>query len=508
MNTTCLGPTDALPAARHKLLRIESVGCVDSYGAMLVAGATRPTWVMRKCTHNARHALAFRHGVEPPVVTADFGDWFFDNFLAVVPVEDVMSHPLMYGEWFRRWPLWKRLAFVKSERFDAIKPHAMKSMIKRELYMDAPSRARLIQFYPNLATQQAYAPLFSSLQYATFHSWRNVEVDGVSVTASCGMNNVGIAEWMSKVYEKFPNPHFIECDGKNWDATMQRFHHLYKLRYYRRFSKEFAKFVDDCFATTGVCVCDDGIMVYLMRGTVKSGHNDTTLGNTIINAAIIATIFKRLGVECMIIVQGDDSLVAFKEPPFEGFYEVVEKMYREFGIVPKGAMIRGHQRVSFISGCWYECGGGRHVFAPKLGKLMAKLWWTTGRIPEHLVQAYRAEVAFGLSTTCGLLPGYRGLLSDASKRVEGVIKSDKDFTQQFCEKWPYPVDVEQVGFDMMNKYDLSAAELQELDDFTYRLVGRPRGGKEGYPLGIHRIPLIDKIEAVDLEDPGDRPSTA
>lgn len=507
VNTTCLGECSATPAARHELIRVESDGCTEDFGAMLVAGATRVVWVARKCTHNAYNALALRHGVEPPAVKDSFGDWFFDNFLSIVAVEEVMNDPLVRGDWFKRWPIWKRERFIVSDIHDKISPHAMKSMIKRELYVEPLKKARLIQYYANLATQMAFAPIFASLQKHTFHVWDGLMVDGVSVTSSCGKNNVAIARWMARVYERFPNPKFIEIDGKNWDATMQRFHHVYKLRYYRRFGDDFANFVDDCFKTTGCCQCKDGIMVYRMDGTVKSGHNDTTLGNTIINSAINATVARRLGLECDIIVQGDDVLIAYGQAPgmltLQGLYDEYVASVSRFGVVPVGGWFEGHYKVSFISGCWLSCGLGNFVFVPKLGKLLAKLWWSTTRWTPKQIPLYRAEVAYGLATTCGLLPGYRGLLVDARNRREGAIRSDKQYHHIFSETWPYLVDVDAVARDMVEKYDMTPAEIRDLDDFTYRLMGVNRNGT-GLKPGVYRPAFIENIERVDLGDPGDR----
>jgi len=301
------------------------------------------------------------------------------------------------------------------------------------------------------------------------------------------MNAEQYGTWMQEAVDRFgPDLWFYERDASTWDAMMQRFHHNLKMRVYRAANPQLADFVEGGFKCKATGWIKDSVLKYTIVGTVKSGHNDTTLGNSLINAMIALEVCARSGLSAEILVAGDDLLVACDADP-----SGLAALEREYGIIPKFGVFRDYLDVSFVSACWLRT-STTFLFVPKLGRLLARLWWTVKPPSIRKIRDYRYSVVTGLRTAVGSVPLY-----DEFLRCEGgvAIELGRDF-RFWVDNFRGNAPCDQVTVDdLMRKYHLLPSEYEGLRHFLADL-----------PLHscLFSHPLVEKVCLVDLADPEDR----
>lgn len=398
------------------------------------------------------------------------------------------------GKWEGKWPVGKQRAIATSVRNDEVRPGLVKAMVKREIYHNVPSRARLIQFYSNLATQALFGPQFYALQDVVAHEFRDRIIGhGIDVTIACGMNADDLGAWMDRVMER--NPYgFYERDGKNWDSTMTQVHAEFKRSLYSIFDPELADFVAACETVKGGAAIKDCYYRYTMAFTVKSGHNDTTLGNSLINAAIVIEALISLTLRGSILVMGDDVLVAIYDS-FDS--ERIVEIEKGFGIQPearvRGGGFKDPERVTFISGCWMYDGAYR--FCPIPGRLIARTWWTVNNPGSGAkLDAYRRAVSLGLLASCRNMPVIRVFLNKFLPSSSRVGRSDKGYV--------YRTSANGLVDGMAafcKRYEVTEAQVAECEQWLEGIVAEPL---------ILRHPLLSRMVEVDGEEIDDRLDSA
>lgn len=496
--TVCLGfPAEPKVAAQHSILALPRRGCVKvgQCGATAVGPVFGMSWVARSCQCNGVNALVLRHGAPAPPVTTKFGDFSAAIHDFVVHYGNVA--PEVYDGWLDKWPAEKRAAIIKSTQLDAAKPHVLKTFIKREGGHARPRKGRLIQGYGTLHAQELCAREFAVYQKgltAMFGVGGYELRPGVFVTFGSGMSATDICDWARRGIARCVGmPVFYERDGKNWDSTMQRPHHDLKLKFARAVSAQLANFMDRSYKCTGVARFGTGHeavrLVYRLEGTVKSGHNDTSSSNSLINAAISAEVFSRLGLRASVIVAGDDMLAIV-----DGDFDVKTVVGEEakFGIVPEAAKFYDINDVTFISACFLAQGEDL-VFVPVLGRLLLRLWWTT-KPPKKHVDDYMHGVACGLLPAVGGVALYRDLVSIGLKR--SVVAHDRMVA--FCrERWRhsafYGVAQGGDGFEsaLAVRYGCSVKDIREFAKFLRGLPAQP---------SFANHPLADAIISRDVSE--------
>jgi hypothetical protein len=362
-------------------------------------------WVLRSCLCNAHNALCNRHAVPQPVwvelpvvasVVVALKRWASSLVLAGPERSAVVD------EWLDQWSRNKRNMILRSVRCDHDRPGAVKFMVKRELLSkvigDLPTKARGIQAYPNLRTQESFAREFKRLQNALLKTTFYPIAPGLTVTFASGLTPDDIGGWLTEAVASTQRPTFYECDGKNWDSTMSEQHMRFKEPFYRRVPGLY-EFARACFTVRGTVGRGDGRFRYKIVGTTKSGHNDTTLGNSIVNASIKVCAMLTAGLRGHIIVAGDDALIVVEGD--EWCAEDLASVERKLGIVPVAAKLTDYRAVSFISLCFLRTCDG-FVAAPKPGRLFARLGWTV----KNVAAKKRGDYLHSLA--CGLAPYYRG----------------------------------------------------------------------------------------------------
>lgn len=492
-DTVCLGPGDeSLLDPQTKIHKRPRFVCdrVDEVGATALGVVCRLHYVCRRCGCNLHNALCMRHGRAQPSVFRGFvhARLFFDSLVPEVmrAYNDWELH--YFFEWMAKWPLAKRALILRSVDFDAVVPDSVLIFIKREGGQNVPTKARGIQMYVNLATQSSQAWRFSALQKA-YCDVLYRRGGRIRVTFASGMNSLALGRWLTDCLADIADPWFYERDGKNWDSTIQLLHHLFKMGCYAGMPPDFVAFVNSGFVVRGKGYCSQGVLSYTLNGTTKSGHNDTTLGNSLINAAIAFEAMSVLGLSGDILVAGDDLLVIVEGSFDEHAFASVE---RSLGIIPEYRKFHDWLDVSFCSGVWWSIPGG-HAFTPKPGRLLARLWWSVHPPSQRQVADYRRSVVAGLLPTCGGLPVVGDFLR--SHDLCGRVRpwQGKRFDVTSCE---VDFDPSVVRVEFSRRYGLSLFDIDEASETLRLLSGR---------VCLLRHPALERIMDVDLADCVDRP---
>jgi len=494
-DTICYGESDLGKLAPFsRVVRVdENVhDCqLDQVGATLVGQASCLSFVARTCPCNALRALCHRHGVAAPPVVNSFAEaiGYFHSICGEIIELYVEQLAIWQDGWLAKWPASKRAQIIESQRFDEVTPDVVDILVKREGGHSRASEPRLIQHYVNLATQAAFGPVFYSLQkaYTAWFQRREVFL-GIRVTFASGLNAAAIGAWMKDVLRDLRVPYFYERDGKRWDATMQKEHLAVRLAAYALAGAEFLAFVTAGFTVYGRD--PRGMLRYFLNGTVKSGHNDTTLGNSIVNAMIAALVMRLLGLSGDIIVTGDDLLVAVEGDFDERAFANEEAKY---GINPEYRKFSNPADVSFVSGVWFSQGAS-WVFSPKPGRLLARLFWTTHPPAPRDRASYLNGVVQGLRPACGKLPVI-GAFLDAHYTI-GVAAADY-YGSASHDKWNASQRVtDDVLASFCDRYDLTPTDVDDVETLI-RAHSLERG--------LISHPVIDRLMAVDLADLAARP---
>jgi hypothetical protein len=498
-NTSCLGCWDVSNLdPKHSILNFPTAACgkPNQVGATCMGLVAGPAWVARTCLCNLCNAITMRHGVKQPPVTSDFAHakeylrHFLPQASRIYP-EHFNKYDSL-DEWIALWPLKKQLAIIDSIANDPIVPWRVKAFVKREVYHKPFTKARAIQMYFNLHTQAWGAPRVTSLQ-KTFCSIFDGQTryHGIDVTFASGMNSTALGEWMKETLSRNARCKFYERDGKNWDATMQAAHHeLCLMAYSSTRDTEFLNFIDACYKVTGMA--NDGgsnFLRYIIEGTRKSGHNDTTLGNSLVCALICVQAMRSLGLTGRVIVAGDDLLAAIDQD-FD--FDALLAAEKSCGIVPEARKFHSWTDVSFISGLWFPIDAENFVFAAKPGRLFARLMWTCNAPPPSFRRAWRHGVVSGLWPTLGQFP----IVAEWLRHCDSTTELQYDVSDKFHFEY---VEFQQSGDYLLqhfcNRYSITPDQISHIEQELRNLPPE---------VNFYAHPIIARIMQVDNCDVGDR----
>jgi hypothetical protein len=381
----------------------------------------------------------------------------------------------------------------------------VKCFVKFEGGHNRPTKARAIQMYKNLATQNRYAARFYCLQKAFGEC---IGLDGfgrdlclglfgqdITLTFASGLTPQALGRWMDRIADRAKA--FYERDGKNWDATMQTAHIEQRLRFYRAIDSELADFAGECANVRGgMKIHGVGSIQYTAVGTTKSGHNDTSLGNSITNLCLALETMLEHGVGGDVIAMGDDLLAGVSS---DFSIDAFTEYERGLGIKPEARKFYGPEQVSFVSGCFAPVlAGGSYTFLPVPGRILTRLFWTTNPPGRKKQRAWRTTVAKGMqhlfrgvplmmafldSQVTGDRINTRVLSRDQNRRHQLAVKAAQDpgggAVPGLADAW------------MCARYGFSG---RELDDLRCYLGSRPQGPS------VMEHYLLDRMVQVDLVD--------
>lgn len=263
------------------------------------------------------------------------------------------------------------------------------------------------------------------------HSWWNGK--NVPVLFAAGST-------IERMSEAFDHQHAsgrkcFTVDMSIFDSTVGKRCHDFGMKLYRKIGFEMDPHFLDLRAVQGGTLKGYGVSGcrFMAPDSMKSGQADTCVLNSIINVichlyaiAKSNNIVDVDGKLCMrrtldktfMMVMGDDNL-GFVDGDLD-LKGVPGILYR-LGLIPKFNEEKDPEQAVFLNMLPYPVGGGKHRFAPKLGRLMARLGWATSFQKD--IRAFMCGIGRGFETSCQHVPVLRALvqrLVRLGRRVNGV----------------------------------------------------------------------------------------
>lgn len=372
-------------------------------GLTRVAHASGDRIVFATCEHNGHRALLDRHLAQPkyalarPIeVNQRFGSDLSRAYLARLG-----GHR---RQWRERWSVGKLQLIDRARQLEYDRPNRVKLSVKREPAARDSVRPRGIQAYSSLATQARFGPEHSVFQKALFATLRDYELcPGVRVSGTSGWQVRDFVDWADSIPDGWV---FTECDMSAFDSTVTAPWRQLVVAYMRLCDSDLADHVEAGIDCTGSISCDPGTR-YRVHGTTKSGHNDTTSGNTIVNATATAASLWRIGIEARVLVIGDDMLAA--HPPCEAACERLVSELRAHGFTPKAATFSDVNHVTYAGGVFTRTSGST-LYHQRLGKLVQSLFLSVNPPSARHRARYLHGVATGFLSTYAGHPFYEAFL--------------------------------------------------------------------------------------------------
>lgn len=297
----------------------------------------------------------------------------------------------MNGEWRIGKSEAKLMQIDRSHLYELVKPQKAKSFAKREVNVEVPSKARLIQGNANEVTAYEHPEEYAIMNYIMKSlvgqpfEWCGVRCHFVYAG---GHNHDELSDLFTAAAHQPGWNLYDERDGKNWDATMcyellkaeAAVYDMLKLQSFQRFLQRCAKVI----GTVRTKANSRHILIkYITAWKRLSGDWNTSVGNTIISMVIVFTVIKLLPEHLrprswFALFMGDDYLAALNYAtaisPID-FTRAMNHLEASCGITPVRGVFTDPLRCSFISlGVWPRLDGG-FQFVPNPGKQMAKLFW-------------------------------------------------------------------------------------------------------------------------------------
>jgi hypothetical protein len=325
--------------------------------------------IVADCLENEKLALTNRAlmistelDLENWVEVRSFSVQFYKDFAKVEPQE--------FSVWNRKFSPERRAQHVRAR--DALqlvhfsnayyrRIAKRKSFLKRELLLTSVDEKapRLIQG----ATDEAnvlLGPSIASFAEVVKKCWNLTS----KITFASGMNANELGSWMGNN----PCDYHVVNDFSKFDSTITAEALDLEGDIYKHMGLNgpaLRVFMNQMFT---VGQTQHGL-VYECPGTRKSGDPNTTLGNSLINALVIAYALSKCGIDDFRILVGGDDCVISTFRPFDIKY--FDFVLGSLGFRPKSKRVEPHL-VDFYSS-WFIPSSSGVVLTPKLGRMFAKI---------------------------------------------------------------------------------------------------------------------------------------
>lgn len=375
--------------AGYQLLRDYDEPC-SGKDCMILAGPTNgpPPNMARSCIHNELRSIINRAIKEQ--VNPEPGFWHraCQRFRSTDLYKTLVGQRVQwvsFEDWVNRFPGAKRRNLMKayeelrSDGYGVGSKDAYKTFIKREHVLKYPFDPRTIQGtslrYQIYTGPEVYAiskhlsKCFSSNNYCT----------PISVTYSSGLTAEALGAWFQKQVDDGLT-WSIEADVSRWDAAvcdeaLDVEFTIYREMLIRQVTLEY---LEEQHKTVGYT--RHGIK-YFCRATRKSGTNNTSVGNSLLNIIksvndvieALAIVFKQYGrrARVALIVMGDDIVICSDYITCNVIFDVITKNSPKYGMKTDVLLT---QRPEYCSGCFWPV-AGTYVFGPKPGRILAKCFY-------------------------------------------------------------------------------------------------------------------------------------
>jgi hypothetical protein len=273
-----------------------------------------------------------------------------------------------------------------------------------------------------ISSQQPRVTVFTGPVMTVVQDWLHWLWDGVKVPIlfAAGCMPSRLSSFFDIMFHQGGS--FFETDMSNYDSTVHAFLQDLFLKVVRAFGfDEEPHFWELRAAQQGWL---KGIGASGCRfetpPNIKSGVADTCVCNSFVNAALhlfaiaksanIRDVDGRLSLRktlahVKMMVMGDDNLGCV-DPELS--LAKVADFLKGVGMIPKFNLVEDPEQAVFLNQLPYPVSGGRHVFGPKLGRLFARLGWSSQEQRDPL--AYNCAIGKGFRASCHHVPVLRALV--------------------------------------------------------------------------------------------------
>lgn len=380
---------------------------------------------LAQCPLNAYNALVTRHLAAPVNVCREkFRNPFLTHYkhlLREVYNRNITTPIGDTAEWRAGRGRAKLAMIDKSKLFDQQAIHKVKGLIKRECGTKIPKKCRLVQAHVNEATAYHYPEEYHALNVALKSvGHHQFETEGVTFqfVYAGGLNHDTLSDLFTAWITTGHDFYLDECDGANWDSTMQAPTLAAEAAVYAMLN---ARALLDVLARNSHV---DGrirckllsrlvvIIKYLSRFKRLSGDFNTSLGNSIISIIIAYNAILELPphlrpdvVRC--VFMGDDYLGIYSyttkpRPCPKDLKDALNYGWASMGVTPERGLFTDPLAVTFISlGVWPRRKGG-YQFIPMPARQLCKIMWSM----KHPTPEAAVAIANGIAKS--FWPVYHG----------------------------------------------------------------------------------------------------
>jgi len=370
------------------------------------------TFVVGNCLQNVLNALHNRHLAPFPrlVVTLPRTPYIYDPKLIPSFKQSFDDH-FSNDDWHAGKSEIRRAKIQQSIDFDLPALARVSAHIKTEVSATFPRKARLIQAFVNPVDNYVVADHYRAFTAALLEVTKVPRLYCgmyVHVRSACGLNRVDIAAQVHEWLLEYPVGHariFID-DVSNMDASVQIVHLEAQQALYEHMSQDLALHHRATFRFKGMVPAarikhsHTGVR-FSGTGRVKSGAQDTSSGQTTRRIdGLMRSLAKFSGITAVVgFVFGDDVwiLIAGDLPPLP----LLAEAQLEYGFKTKGLYVDDIEESEFLSCSFAHTDCAVHMF-PKIGRQLAKLFWTWRRLGLAKRRHYAAQIAESV------LPAYAG----------------------------------------------------------------------------------------------------
>lgn len=485
-------------------------------GATLIGPAWGNSYTLRTCRCNAANSLGRRH-LAPAVNKATRSVWFPARLVSAVRsfYYDRYSHAEQ--EWYDKWPAAKQETIRASQFRDKFQRGKVELSVKRESSHKLPTKARGIQMYANQRTQAEAGWRHRIFQKALGDICKQ-HPSGFELFAGIYINLT--SGWSTADFDQWAENHaghewFNETDCSNFDATITPETTAARSRFASAVDARLGDDIRVGIRFRGIHRAPK-FLRYGGLGTVKSGHSDTTWGNSIVTAVVAAIGMLEGGCTGSILAAGDDLLIAGSR----GDPTRIAAAQTSFGLTPKVAMWHHLADATFISSCFLHDGRGWR-FTPMVGRLLKRMWWTTSPPTKRQTANRMSGDALGVLTSHAGHPIFEALLrkyvnatptftKEWQHKPSGPVRGQFDYLRALCARYCLSegellsiarqvdeargavvyAELEQFGVDLLDAPDRTSCAWGSG-------VGQPRGGTMSHDM------ITSKVKALNLSPQGE-----
>lgn len=389
----------------------------DSKGYHLMGIASAGVVNLTSCYHNTVNALCKRHLVAPPhPTTTDFSvarawmrGWLktaalnyclFENDKPTAATARKLKEQLNDYWVGIRWIRW---AFVKIEKYT--------KWSKARLIQALRDKGAVVHLKSQMVSVQKSLKHTLTVDQALFDH----TITGYGGVFASGLTSDELGLAVKQVTDFLGESYYVlSMDASCYDAC-QTFQHLELSaevgdaldprvgKHIRTLAKEKAGLADSRGQFDTVQIR------YKVEATMRSGDNHTTWGNTVSNLDCWAEISNDTGIPMIAFCAGDDSLVFLRKgtkTPQEVLCAVTLAGSR-CGLQLTGRIDEHIKYADFLSGRFFPVelrGQHMHVLVPKVGRLLARLWWSKAPMKGAQLARWRSTNATGLWPLCQHVP--------------------------------------------------------------------------------------------------------